>query len=302
MQLIKTDKKLIRDPSAVLMMGMMGSGKTSLGHLLLEQSKFKQKFAVVPELEDGHSVAWNNMPDSVTPVAFSEDVLGELPMKSAIFIDDASVVLYARDHGKSQNKLVDKSILMSRQRQQTLIFATHNARKIDIGALGELSAIFIKEPAFLQEKIERAEFKMFVTEARKHFDLVSEKDRKKCVFVVARNKGQFLQIPQASYWKEELGNVWVLDEKDAKNANKVVKKPSFETDIAKRIYRHAQSNSAFIHPTRDLNEFVKRNGDKCPCADRICPCEDSIEELASDRNACKCTLIVGKKYLEKWCN
>ena len=133
-------------------MGMMGSGKTSLGHLLLEQSKFKYKYAVLPELESGHSVAWNNMPSGVTPVAFSEDVLSELPMKSAVFIDDASVVLYARDHGKSQNKLIDKSILMSRQRQQTLIFATHNARKIDIGALGELSAIFIKEPAFLQDQ------------------------------------------------------------------------------------------------------------------------------------------------------
>ena len=99
MRLIKTSKKLIKDPSAVLLTGMMGAGKTSCGHLLLEQSKFKQKFAVLPELESGHSVAWNSMPSNVTPVAFSEDVLSELPMKSAIFVDDASVVLYARDHG-----------------------------------------------------------------------------------------------------------------------------------------------------------------------------------------------------------
>lgn len=221
MKLIKTHKKLIKDPSAILLMGMMGSGKTSLGHLLLEQSKFKYKYAVLPELDSGHSVAWNNMPSSVTPVAFSEDVLSELPMKSAVFIDDASVVLYARDHGKSQNKLIDKSILMSRQRQQTLIFATHNARKIDIGALGELSAIFIKEPAFLQEKIERAEFKAYVTEARKHFNLVREKDRVKCVFVVSKNKGRFLQIPQASYWTEALGNVWVTDESEKKYSEEV---------------------------------------------------------------------------------
>jgi len=212
MKLTKTNKKLIRDPSAVLLMGAMGSGKTSCGHLLLEQSSFKNKYAVLPELESGRSVAWNNMPISVIPVAFSEDVLSELPMKSAVFIDDASVVLYARDHGKSQNKLIDKAILMSRQRQQTLIFATHNARKIDIGALGELSAIFLKEPAFLQEKIERAEFKAYVIEARKHFDMVRERDRVKCVFVVSKNKGRFLQIPQASYWTEALGNVWVIDD------------------------------------------------------------------------------------------
>jgi len=213
MKLIKTNKKLIKDPSAILLMGAMGSGKTSTGHLILEQSKFKYKYAVLPELESGHSVAWNAMPKGiVTPVEFSEDVLSELPMKSAVFIDDASVVLYARDHGKSQNKLIDKSILMSRQRQQTLIFATHNARKIDIGALGELSYILIKEPAFLQEKIERSEFKAYVTEARKHFDRVREKDRVKCVFVVSKNKGMFLQIPQASYWTEALRNVWVIDE------------------------------------------------------------------------------------------
>ena len=116
MKLIKTDKKLVKDPSANLLMGMMGSGKTSFGHLFLEQSSFKRKFAVLPTLESGHrSIAWNNMPDIVEPVEFSEDVLSSLPMKSAIFIDDASVVLYARDHGKSQNKLIDKSILMSRQ-------------------------------------------------------------------------------------------------------------------------------------------------------------------------------------------
>ena len=221
MKLIKTNKKLVKDPSAVLLMGMMGSGKTSCGHLLLEQSKFKYKYAVLPELESGHSVAWNAMPRGiVTPVAFHEDILSELPMKSAVFIDDASVVLYARDHGKSQNKLIDKSILMSRQRQQTLIFATHNARKIDIGALGELSAIFIKEPAFLQEKIERAEFKAYVTEARKHFDRVrNTNDRVKCVFVVSKNKGKFLQIPQATYWKEELGSVWVTDESEGMHDN-----------------------------------------------------------------------------------
>lgn len=217
MKLIKTNKKIIKDPSAVLLTGMMGSGKTSTGHLLLEQSKFKQKFAVLPELEDGHSVAWNAMPDCVTPVAFSEDIIRELPMKSAIFVDDASVVLYARDHSRSMNKLIDKSILMSRQRQQTLIFATHNARKIDIGALGEISAVLLKEPAFLQEKVERAEFKSYVVEARKHFNMVRERDRVRCVFVVSKNRGRFLQIPQASYWTEALGNVWVLDESTVNN-------------------------------------------------------------------------------------
>ena len=58
---------------------------------------------------------------------------------------------------------------------------------------------------------------MYVVEARKHFDMVAEKDRKKCVFIVSKNAGKFLQIPPASYWKEELGNVWVLDE-SGKNA------------------------------------------------------------------------------------
>jgi hypothetical protein len=133
-------------------------------------------------------------------------------MKSAIFIDDASVVLYARDHGMNQNKLIDKSILMSRQRKQTLIFATHNARKIDIGALGEIYAIFMKEPAFLQDKIERSEFKVYVKEAKRHFDLINKKDRVKCVYMISGGEGKFLQIPQAKHWKEELGDVWVLDE------------------------------------------------------------------------------------------
>lgn len=213
MRLLKSSEKLIRDPSVVLLMGAMGSGKTSFGHLLLEQSNFKNKFVVLPEIDDGYSVAWNSTPrDIITPVLFSEDIVKSLPMKSAIFIDDASVVLYARDHGMNQNKLIDKSILMSRQRKQTLIFATHNARKIDIGALGEIYAIFMKEPAFLQDKIERSEFKVYVKEAKRHFDLINKKDRVKCVYMISGGEGKFLQIPQAKHWKEELGDVWVLDE------------------------------------------------------------------------------------------
>ena len=115
------------------------------------------------------------------------------------------------------------------------MFATHNARKIDIGALGELSAIFIKEPAFLQSKIERAEFKTYVLEAEKHFKLVKESDRKKCVFMISKSKGQFLQIPQASYWKEELGNVWVSDESEKPSVSHIIAKS--ETDHVESVYK-----------------------------------------------------------------
>ena len=226
-------KLLSNEPCTVLITGRRGAGKTSLGHLLLSQSRFENKYVILPVKG---SIAWNNMPPEIEPVLFDKDVIDRLPQDAVVFIDDSSTYLYARDSGKLENKLMDKAILKSRQKGQTLIFGSHNTRKLDPGVLSDMDAIFFKEPSFLHSKMERKEFKVLSEKAKALFSKISKKERVKYVYRISDDGEAFIKIGQPGHWNESLGMVWRIDE-SPKKEDKQIAFENKSIDYTEKVYR-----------------------------------------------------------------
>lgn len=190
-------------PSVIIIGGGRRKGKTATGYLIVELAPTDKKFVLgLPES------AWHLLPNSITPLALTEDVLQGLPNDSVFLIDEASLYLYAKEHKTSIAKVADENILKSSQRGQTFIFISHNLRKLYIGTVMEADMLIFKEPAYLQARSERPEIKPLMKEVGDAFNQISPDLRLMYAFVFSSRYTGMVETPLPSFWIEELGLVW----------------------------------------------------------------------------------------------
>jgi len=85
-------------------------------------------------------------------IGVAED-LEHIPNGSIVLIDEAYLSYHSRESHKSKSTEVSQIVNLSRQKEQTLIFVTQEARQIDINIASQANVIIFKELSMLQLKL-----------------------------------------------------------------------------------------------------------------------------------------------------
>jgi hypothetical protein len=115
--------KLIHHPSVIVILGGRGKGKSALAYRLLEYLRWTASPYVVGLPENARKL----LPDWVGMAASLEDV----PPKAIVLVDEAYMPYHARSSMVADAKAMSQLVNLSRQRDQTLIFVSQEARQVD---------------------------------------------------------------------------------------------------------------------------------------------------------------------------
>jgi hypothetical protein len=248
--------KLIKHPCVILIIGNRGSGKSALSYKLLEYMRWQGKIYVVGLPEKARKI----LPDWIGSIPALEDA----PPDSIILIDESYLSLHARSSSSQHARDSSNLINLSRQRGQTLIFVSQEARQIDKNIASSANAVIIKNPGILQIDFERVQFRKLLAEATKMFAAI-DKDK---------NKWSYVYAPEASFAGMMENSL-----------------PSFWTPSLSKAYADAKPTAEVRTPTKTTRE------------DRITKVRDlrkqgfSLGEIAKIQGISKST---AKNYLDSY--
>lgn len=202
---------MFEHPYVGIITGRRGSGKTSLGLWLIENLT---KGGIEGYIYGAPRAYGDYLPESIDILGIEE--IDNLPEDAVIFFDEASIHFFARENFSALNKLIDKLILISRQKDQTLLFASHNLRKLDVGIITDSDVIFFKEPSLLHSKLERAEIRGLTQKAFDAFSKIPQEERKKYTYVLSGDIEAIVETPLPSFWVEDLSYMWRSNKRKGK--------------------------------------------------------------------------------------
>jgi len=155
----------IQHPSIVLILGKRGSGKSALGYKLLEYSRY----TATPYVVALPSEARKLLPDWIGMAARLEDI----PPKAVVLVDEANISYHARSSMAAKAKAMSQLVNLSRQREQTLVFVSQEARQLDKNIASSANVIILKDLGIFQVEFDRREFNKIATEARQAFSTIT---------------------------------------------------------------------------------------------------------------------------------
>ena len=132
---------VILPPAVVLIVGKRGSGKSALAYRLLELLRFK----LTPYVVGVPAQARRILPHwiGIAPT------LEELPARSIALLDEAYMMYHSRHSMAAQSKAMSQMVNLSRQREQTLIFVSQEARQVDRNVASSASVLVFKQMGML---------------------------------------------------------------------------------------------------------------------------------------------------------
>jgi len=193
--------RLIHHPSIVIILGGRGRGKSALGYRQLEHLRWTASIWVVGLPKEARKY----LPDWIGMATSLEDV----PPKSIVLVDEAYVLYHARSSMASEAKAMSQMINLSRQREQTLIFVTQEARQIDRNIASSADVVIFKDLGILQLKFDRRELNEIASEAKEAFATLSG-DKRKWAYVDspdANFKG-LVENSLPTFWSEKLSHIF----------------------------------------------------------------------------------------------
>ena len=198
-------RKLIH-PSIVLILGKRGSGKSALAYRLLELFRYGAK----PYVVGVPAAARNLLPDWIGMVASLDD----LPNKAIAIIDEAYLHYHARGSQAQESKAMSQALNLSRQKEQTIIFVTQEARQVDRNIASSANIIVFKDLGILQLQFERPELNQLATQAKEAFRPINgDKRRWSYVYAPDTDFQGLLENELPTFWKPGLSKVFASEVK-----------------------------------------------------------------------------------------
>ena len=188
-------------PSIVLILGKRGSGKSALAYRLLDLFRFGLKPYVV-----GLPVAARTiLPDWIGMVSCLED----LPNKAVAIIDEAYLHYHARGSQAKESKTMSQVINLSRQKEQTIIFVTQEARQVDRNIASSANIIVFKDLGILQLQFDRPELNKLIAKAKEAFNTIQgDKHRWSYVYAPDADFQGLMENELPSFWKPNLSRIF----------------------------------------------------------------------------------------------
>ncbi len=197
-------RQKIVHPSVVMILGKRGSGKSALGYRLLELFRYVGSPYVVGVLASARRL----LPDwiGIAPT------LEEVPHKAVALVDEAYLTYHARGSMARESKAMSQLLNLSRQREQTIIFVTQEARQADRNIASSANVIVFKDLGILQLEFERPELNKLAAQAREAFATV-QGDRRRWSFVYAPD-ADFIGLQESTlptFWEPALSRLFAAE-------------------------------------------------------------------------------------------
>ena len=194
-------REVLVHPTVAVILGGRGTGKTGLGFRLLELLRYVAPAYIVGLPETGRDL----LPDwiGIAPT------LDWVPCNAVALVDEAQLRFHARASMLAVTKAISAVLSLSRQRAQTWIFVTHEARLIDRTIVSAADALIFKEPGILQGAFERPELRRLVAQVTAAFGTLSG-DRRGSSYVYAPQWDVLGLLPNAlpSFWTARLSRAF----------------------------------------------------------------------------------------------
>ena len=128
--------------AAALVLGKRGSGKSALAYRHLELFRYR----LAPYVVGAPAPANKLLPDWICTVQSLED----LPPDCVVLVDEAYLHYHSRRNMAQASAAMSQQLNLSRQRNQTLISVSQEARQIDRNISSSASVVVFKEMGMLQ--------------------------------------------------------------------------------------------------------------------------------------------------------
>ena len=213
--------RLIPHPSIVIILGRRGAGKSALGYRLLELFHWVANCYVIGLPKDARKY----LPDWIGMATSLEDV----PPKSVVLVDEAYMPYHARSSMAAEAKAMSQLVNLSRQREQTLIFVSQEARQLDKNIASSANVVIFKDLSILQLEFDRRELNKIAANAQQAFATLSG-DRRRQAYVYSPDS-DFMGLVENSlptFWKERLSHVFAI-------GGEIIARPPKKTPLSRRI-------------------------------------------------------------------
>jgi hypothetical protein len=194
-------RKVIVLPSVIFIIGKRGSGKTATAYRILDIFRYSRPTYVVGAPPKAQQL----LPEWIGLVPTLED----LPPKSIALIDESHLLYHSRESMSAGRADLSRILNLSRQRDQTLIFVSQEARQVDKNIASSANVFVVKDPGMLQAEFDRPELRTIVQEAKRSFASVrGDKRRWSYVFSPDADFVGMLESVVPTFWKPSLSQLF----------------------------------------------------------------------------------------------
>ena len=135
-------------------------------------------------------------------------------------------------------------INLSRQREQTLLFVSQEARQVDRNISSSASVVVFKDLGILQLEFDRPELRRLTTQASEGFSkLIGDKRRWAYVYSPDADLMGMLENELASFWVPKLSRMFTEKSETSVNRTPVKSDPSSKARLAKQLRAKGYSYS-----------------------------------------------------------
>ena len=227
-------RDVVQSPSVVLIVGKRGSGKSALGYRLLELFRYRAS----PYLVGAPDQARKLLPEWIGLAP----TLEELPLKSVALVDEAYVRYHSRRSMADGSIAMSQMLNLSRQRDQTLIFVSQEARQVDRNVASSANVVVFKDLGILQLEFERKELRKIANDAREAL-ATAQGNRQRWSYAYSPD-ADFLGLIEnelPSFWKPQLSRIYAVEVQPAKHRQGARPGPKERARHATEMHRRGAS-------------------------------------------------------------